>query len=220
MVLPILLLTWPGLWREQGEPRVRAYVFDAYGTLFDVHAAVRRHAEIIGASSGTLSELWRQKQLEYTWIRALAGRYRDFAALTEESLEYALATVAPQHMHLKARLLAAYRSLDAYPDVAGALTSLKATGATIAILSNGTREMLDAAVASAALGRLIDAIYSVDVLRTYKTDPRVYAWAARELGLQPGDIVPVFQPLGHCRRGRCRLPSGLDQSRQSARRIR
>lgn len=167
---------------------MRAYVFDAYGTLFDVHSAVRRHAAAIGERSAALSELWRQKQLEYTWIRALAGRYRDFAALTEESLDFALTTVAPEHAHLKAALLAAYRELEAYADVPTALASLKAAGATVAILSNGTPGMLKAAVASAGLGDLIDAAYSVDALATYKTDARVYAWAARELDLRPEQI--------------------------------
>jgi 2-haloacid dehalogenase len=167
---------------------LRTYVFDAYGTLFDVHSAVRRHAGAIGERSTTLSELWRQKQLEYTWVRALAGRYRDFAAVTEDALDFALAVVAPEHAALKPALLAAYHSLDAYPEVAGALAALKAKDAAVAILSNGTPAMVEAAVGSADLASMIDAIYSVDGLATYKTDPRVYAWAAQQLRVRPGEI--------------------------------
>jgi 2-haloacid dehalogenase len=167
---------------------LRTYVFDAYGTLFDVHSAVRRHAAVLGERSTLLSELWRQKQLEYTWVRALAGRYRDFAALTEEALDFALAAVAPDHAALKPALLAAYRTLDAYAEVAGVLATLKASGARLAILSNGTRAMVEAAVAHAGLGSWLDDVYSVDGLATYKTDPRVYAWAAEQLRVQPGEI--------------------------------
>ncbi len=165
-----------------------AYLFDAYGTLFDVHSAVRRHADAIGQRSVALSETWRQKQLEYSWIRALSGRYRDFAALTEDALEFALATVAPEHAGLKRALLDAYRQLDAYPEVRAALARLKATGARTAILSNGTPAMLAAAIESAGIGDLIDAVFSVDALRTYKTDPRVYAFAADQLQLAPEAI--------------------------------
>lgn len=183
-----MLLTCLGLAREPGIVPLRTYVFDAYGTLFDVHSAVRGHAAAIGERSTILSELWRQKQLEYTWVRALAGRYRDFAAVTEDALDFALATVAPEHAALKPVLLAAYHSLDAYPEVAGVLAALKAKGATVAILSNGTHAMVAAAVSSAGLGSMIDAIYSVDGLATYKTDSRVYAWAAQQLRIRPGEI--------------------------------
>ncbi len=167
---------------------MRTFVFDAYGTLFDVHSAVRRHAGAIGERGALLSELWRQKQLEYTWVRALSGRYRDFAVLTDEALDFALDTVAPEHTSLKPALLAAYRSLDAYPEVAGVLAALKATGASVTILSNGTPAMVKEAVASAGLAASIDAIFTVDALATYKTDPRVYAWAAKELGVPPAEI--------------------------------
>ncbi len=97
--------------------RSAAYVFDAYGTLFDVHAAVRRHAEAIGPESQRLSEIWRVKQLEYTWVRTLAGRYVDFWALTEAALDFALAAAAPARVDLRPALLAAYRELDAFAEV-------------------------------------------------------------------------------------------------------
>ena len=167
---------------------VEAYVFDAYGTLFDVHAAVRRHADAIGPASQRLSEIWRQKQLEFTWVRALARRYRDFASLTEEALDWAIAEVAPDRAALKPALLEAYRHLDAYPEARDVLSRLKGRGARTAILSNGTAAMLASAVTSAGLGGLLDAVFSVDALATYKTDPAVYALAVRELGVAPAAI--------------------------------
>jgi len=166
----------------------RAYVFDAYGTLFDVHSAVAGHAPKIGERWPALSDLWRQKQLEYTWIRTLAGHYRDFAEVTADALDFALAAIAPEHKALRQALLDAYRSLDAFPDVADSLARLKQAGARVAILSNGTPDMLAAAVGSAGLSPLIDATYSVDALRAYKTAPQVYAYAASKLGLAAGEI--------------------------------
>lgn len=165
------------------------YVFDAYGTLFDVHAAVRRHADAIGAERGQrLSELWRQKQLEYAWIRALAGRYRDFAAITADALDFAIASVAPDCAALKPDLMEAYNRLDAYPEVSSVLSELKRRGARTAILSNGTPAMLAAAIESAGIGSLLDATISVDLVPTYKTDPRVYQLAVDALQVGPRDI--------------------------------
>lgn len=150
------------------------FVFDAYGTLFDVHAAVRRHAARVGPDGAALSAIWRQKQLEYSWTRALAGRYRDFRALTEDALDHALARVPSVPRALRADLLDAYRTLDAYPEVIPVLSALKAAGATTAILSNGSPAMLEAAVAAARLEGLLDAVLSVDELATYKPAPAVY----------------------------------------------
>jgi 2-haloacid dehalogenase len=107
----------------------KVYVFDAYGTLFDVHSAVGRHEVEIGADFPRLSEVWRRKQLEYSWIRTLLGRYLDFAELTEQALDYAIKQVAPQRLSLKSQLLAAYRHLEAYQDVRTALSQFKARGA-------------------------------------------------------------------------------------------
>ena len=150
------------------------YVFDAYGTLFDVHAAVRRHAEAIGPDAAMLSEVWRQKQLEYSWTRSLMGRYLDFWTLTEQALDFALAkfsNVSPTH---RDALLEAYRGLDAYPEVPDVLKSLKDDGARLAILSNGSPAMLQSAAESAGISDLFDAILSVDELRVFKTDERTY----------------------------------------------
>ena len=125
--------------------RHAAFVFDAYGTLFDVHAAVRRHAATIGADAQALSDLWRAKQLEYSWVRSMMGAYSDFWTLTEEALDFALARYPSSDPRLRQALLDAYWHLDCYPEVPAVLKSLKASGARIAILSNGSPEMLSAA---------------------------------------------------------------------------
>ncbi len=154
--------------------RHAAYVFDAYGTLFDVHAAARRHAEAIGPDFRLLSEIWRAKQLEYSWVRTLMGSYSDFWALTEQALDFALAVVPGVDAGLRADLLDAYWRLDCYPEVPSVLKALKAEGVRLAILSNGSPEMLQAAVRSAALDQVLDAVFSVDAVRRFKTDPAVY----------------------------------------------
>jgi 2-haloacid dehalogenase len=168
-----------------------AFVFDAYGTLFDVHAAIERHKDAVGADAARLSELWRTKQLEYSWTLTLAGRYADFWTLTERALDYALARFPSVDRTLKPKLLDAYRTLDAYPDARAALGDLKARGARTAILSNGTPAMLASAVEGAGLGSLLDAVISVDTIRMYKPRPEVYALVTDALKTTPGDIVFV-----------------------------
>src|SRR5215211_6284894 len=129
--------------------RRRAVVFDAYGTLFDVHAAVARHAAAVGPDAARLSEIWRAKQLEYSWVLSLAGQYEPFWSLTEKALDHAFARCRSAPAALRAKLLDAYRSLDAYPDARGALERARGAGKFTAILSNGDTGMLDAAVSSA-----------------------------------------------------------------------
>lgn len=165
-----------------------AYVFDAYGTLFDVHAAVRRHAAEAGPEGQLLSELWRAKQLEYSWTRTLMGAYADFWKLTEDALDYALAKVPSVRRDLRGKLLDAYRHLDCYPEVPFVLKALKAEGARLAILSNGSPAMLEAAVRSAALEPLLDGIFSVDEVRRFKTDPSVYDMVTTTWRLYPGKV--------------------------------
>ncbi len=154
--------------------RHSAYVFDAYGTLFDVHAAVRRHAEAVGPDGQLLSEIWRAKQLEYSWVRSLMGAYADFWQLTEQALDFAFAKVPTADPKLRTQLLDAYWRLDCYPEVPSVLKALKADGARIAILSNGSPSMLEAAVKSAGLDQIFDDVFSVDAVRKFKTDPAVY----------------------------------------------
>ena len=164
------------------------YAFDAYGTLFDVHAAVARHAEAVGPQAARLSELWRTKQLEYTWVRALAGAYRDFAELTREALHFAAARCGGLSPELIERLLRAYEALDAYADAKPALQARRARGAKVAILSNGTPAMLASAVNAAGLGDALDAVISVDPLRLYKTAPAAYELATQRFGLAPARV--------------------------------
>ena len=168
--------------------RYRAFVFDAYGTLFDVHAAVRRYAGDVGPDGQVLSEIWRAKQLEYSWTRTLMGAYRDFWALTEEALDYAFAKVPSVDTSLRERLLQAYWRLDCYAEVPRILGALKAEGAKVAILSNGSPSMLQSAVASAALDTMIDDVFSVDVLKRFKTDQTVYQMVTDAWRLYPDKI--------------------------------
>jgi 2-haloacid dehalogenase len=169
----------------------RAFVFDAYGTLFDVHAAIARHRTAAGPDAGRLSEIWRTKQLEYTWTLTLAGHYVDFWTLTERALDFALARFPSVDRGLKAKLLDAYFVLNAFPDARVTLAALKARGARTAILSNGSPKMLAAAVAAAGLDHALDAVLSVDAIRIYKPRPEAYALASQALALPPADIVFV-----------------------------
>lgn len=165
-----------------------AYVFDAYGTLFDVHAAVRRHADAVGPDGQQLSEIWRAKQLEYSWTRALMGQWRDFWALTEDALDHAFERVPSADKSLRPQLLEAYFKLDCYPEVPSVLKRLKAGGAKVAILSNGSTEMLSSAVGNAALGEVIDDVFSVDSLQTFKTAPAVYDMVTTAYRLYPDAV--------------------------------
>ncbi|HEY4191118.1 MAG TPA: haloacid dehalogenase type II [Mesorhizobium sp.] len=162
-----------------------AYVFDAYGTLFDVHAAVRRHADVIGPDGPRMSELWRTKQLEYSWIRTLMGTYADFWQLTEQALDFSLAKYPSIDASIRPKLLDAYLRMDCYPEVPAMLAALKASGARLAILSNGSPEMLDAAVKSCALDQVLDDVFSVDTVRRFKTDPAVYEMVTTNWRLYP-----------------------------------
>jgi 2-haloacid dehalogenase len=164
------------------------YVFDAYGTLFDVHSAVARHKDLVGAQADRLSELWRTKQLEYTWTRSLMGAYRDFDLLTRDALDFAAARCGGLSVEARAALLAAYETLDAYPDVAPALAALRARGARTAVLSNGTPAALARAVRSAGLETLLDETLSVDSLRVFKTAPAVYEMVCRRFGVEAEQV--------------------------------
>ena len=170
---------------------VSVYAFDAYGTLFDVHAAIARHRAAAGPDADRFSDMWRTKQLEYTWTLTLTGHYADFWALTERALDYAFARVPTVNRALRARLLDAYLELDAFPDARPALAELKARGARLAILSNGSPRMLEAIVAASGLTGLLDAVLSVDVLRVYKPRPEVYALVTRHFDVEARDIAFV-----------------------------
>jgi 2-haloacid dehalogenase len=166
-----------------------AYVFDAYGTLFDVHAAIARHRAAAGAEAARFSEIWRAKQLEYAWTLTLAGRYADFWTLTERALDHAFARVPSVPRTLRAQLLDAYLTLDAFADARAALTGLKALDVPTAILSNGTPRMLAAAVEAAGIGSLLDAVLSVDAIGMYKPRPEVYGLVTERFAVTPAEIV-------------------------------
>ena len=170
---------------------VSAYVFDAYGTLFDVHAAIARHRAAAGSDADRFSEIWRTKQLEYTWTLTLAGHYADFWTLTERALDFAFARVPSVDRSLRPKLLEAYLALDAFPEARTALATLKARGLRLAILSNGTPRMLAAAVEAAGIAGQLDAVLSVESVRRYKPRPEVYVLATDTLGLQPSEIAFV-----------------------------
>ncbi len=165
-----------------------AYVFDAYGTLFDVHSAVRRHAAAVGPDAVLLSEIWRAKQLEYSWVRSLAGAYADFWQLTENALDFALARVPSASPSLRDSLLDAYRTIDTYPEVPGVLRALKSAGARLAILSNGSPRMLESAVRASALDGVLDEIFSVDAIHRFKPDPSVYDLVTTAWRLYPSAV--------------------------------
>ena len=168
-----------------------AYVFDAYGTLFDVHAAVGRYREAAGPDAERFSELWRSKQLEYTWTHTLAGRYADFWTLTQAALDYCFARFPSVDRTLRAKLLDCYMALDAYPDARTVLAGLKARGEITAILSNGSPAMLAAAVEAAGLADRLDAVLSVDAIRMFKPRPEVYAMVIQTFAVDPGRVTFV-----------------------------
>lgn len=158
---------------------VKACVFDAYGTLFDVFAAAREAAALpenaaIAASWQRLAADWRRKQLEYSWLRAITGEHRDFWRVTKDALDWALAAQNLNDPALRERLLALYWQLSPYPEAAEVLTRLREAGIATAILSNGSPEMLDAAVTSAGLGGLLDDVLSVERVGIFKPAPQVY----------------------------------------------
>ncbi len=171
--------------------RVSACVFDAYGTLFDVHSAVRTLSERIGPDADEFSRLWRTKQLEYTWVRSLAGRHADFRQVTEEALDFSISFFSLKNKSLKDDLLFLYKNLDTFPEVGAVLRQLRATGLRLAILSNGTPEWLESAVGSAGLAAYFDAIWSVEEVGIFKPDARVYRMATQGLSLSPADIAFV-----------------------------
>jgi 2-haloacid dehalogenase len=168
---------------------IRAFVFDAYGTLFDVHSAIGKLREKVGADAASFSELWRVKQLEYSWTQALMGQYVPFWTITERALDFCFGKFPRVSRDLKTNLLEAYRELSAYPDARSTLETLRARGKKTAILSNGSRNMLEPAVRSANLTDLLDFSLSVDDVRTFKPFPKVYDLAINALSMKPSEIA-------------------------------
>jgi 2-haloacid dehalogenase len=172
----------------------KAFIFDAYGTLFDVHSVVRRDGASISGDLQTLSQLWRQKQLEYTWLRALMERYEDFWHVTEAALRSAVRQLSIEATDPQLeRLMQAYLFPAAFADAKAVLEALK--GLPLAILSNGSPGMLDSAVSSNGLESYFTEIISVDSVKTYKPSPRVYALGPMALNLPAAEILFVSSNL-------------------------
>jgi len=167
------------------------FVFDAYGTLFDVHAAIARFRGEAGPDADRMSEIWRTKQLEYSWTLTLAGRYVDFWTLTEHALDYALARTPSVNKALRPKLLDAYFKLDAFPDARAVLRTLKSQGHKTGILSNGSPAMLDGAVDGAGVRGDLDVVLSVDAMKMFKPRPEVYALVTDHFKCRPADVTFV-----------------------------
>lgn len=159
-----------------------ALVFDAYGTLYDVHSVVDLCDRFWPGKGGTLSQLWRNKQLEYTWQRSLMRRYVPFSRITEDGLRHACAALGLELGHAQlAALMQQYLRLDLYPEASGALAALG--GCKLAILSNGSPDMLEPLVAASGMDQVLDAVLSVAEVEIFKPDPRVYQIAVDRLGV-------------------------------------
>src|SRR5262249_18797212 len=168
---------------------IRVCLFDAYGTLFDVHSAMAKHAAAVGANAGEISKLWRTKQLEYSWVHSLMGRYVDFWRITEAALEFALRSYGIEDQRLKRSLSDSYLVLDAYPETVGVLQQLRRIGVTTAILSNGPPHMLRRAIQSARLEELLDICLSIEGRRIYKPHRAAYEIATSSLDMKPSNIA-------------------------------
>ena len=170
-----------------------AVIFDAYGTLLDVHSAVGRHAARIGPEATAFSQEWRAKQLEYSWVRSLTGpsHHQDFWACTVDALRFVCARFGVSDPALAADLLDAYRRLSAYPEVPEMLRALRGRDMVTAILSNGAPMMLVDATTASGISTLLDALLSVEAVGIFKPDPRVYAMAVQRLGLPAARIAFV-----------------------------
>lgn len=161
-----------------------AFAFDAYGTLFDVSAAINLHRNALGADADAIATLWRSKQLEYSWTLTLMDRYEDFWTLTEKALTFALERYPMVDRTMRETLLAAYSTLGAYPDVMSTLTQLHKGGTIISVFTNGTERMVTGAIQAAGLEHLIDSVVSCDRIRTYKTAPAAYAYLCSSLSME------------------------------------
>ncbi len=168
---------------------IRACVFDAYGTLFDVGSPVAKLAGELGDKAAGLTQLWRQKQLEYTWLRSLMGVHADFWHVTGDALDYALKVSGIDEVGLRDELMTLYLKLDAYPDVADCLQSLRSKSKRTAILSNGSPSMLDSAVRAAGLEKSIDLTLSIEDVGIYKPSRRTYRHAMQKLQIHDAPSI-------------------------------
>jgi len=171
---------------------IRAVVFDAYGTLFDVHSVASLAEQLFPGSGDALSQLWRRKQLEYSWLRAMSGRYKPFWDVTRDALRFAAERLAlSMQPAQEVRLMNQYASLSAFPENLSALRALKAAGLPLGILSNGNREMIEVSVRSAGMTGLFDHLLSAQDVDTFKTTATIYALAPSAFGCRAREILFV-----------------------------
>lgn len=172
--------------------RLKAVLFDVYGTLLDVRSVAAVAEAMFPGDGAALSSLWREKQLQYSWLRTLSDRYADFWQVTGDALDYASEAL---HLRLspadRARLMNEYEGLTAFPDAASALQALRRSGLPLAVLSNGTPRMLERTLSNAGLRDRFASILSVDAVRQYKTAPAAYGMAAQQFGAAPAELVLV-----------------------------
>ena len=168
--------------------KTKAVVFDAYGTLFDVNSAAKRCKDKIGAKWETFANFWRTTQLEYTWLRSLMKRHKDFWQITEDSLDKSM-KVFNINKNMKNELLSLYKILSPYPEVRGVLEDLKKKNFKLAILSNGTPDLLNELVESNKLINLFDDLFSIEEVKIYKPDPRVYELPIKKYKIKSDEIT-------------------------------
>ncbi len=170
---------------------VRAAVFDAYGTLYDWGSAAARARDVLGERAPAVAELWRRKQLEYSWLRSLQGRHADFWQVTGDALDFTLESFGLADRALRERLLALYERIEAFPDARPVLARLREAGLKTAVLSNGAPRMLAEAAAHSGLAPLLDETLSVEEVKVYKPHHAVYQLACNRLKLWPGEVLFV-----------------------------
>jgi len=163
-------------------------VFDAYGTLYDFNSAVARHRAAIGPKADALSEMWRSKQIQYTWLRNSMGAYAPFWQVTGEALDQCLAAHGIADPAVREKLLGAYLALDPFPEVPATLDRLRRAGVRCAILSNGNPGMLEPMVQASGLADRLEAVLSVDAVKVFKVDPRTYSMVEARCGVKPAKV--------------------------------
>jgi 2-haloacid dehalogenase len=168
---------------------IRACVFDAYGTLFDFASAAASCTDVLGDKASRLTALWRDKQLTYSWLRAVQGRHADFWQVTGDALDFAMEVLGIDDAALRERLMAVYLRLAPFPEVDETLRRLREGGMRMAILSNGSPAMLAPLVENAGIGGLLEAVISVEEAGVYKPHPKVYQLAVDRLGVPAKDIA-------------------------------
>ena len=168
--------------------KTKAVVFDAYGTLFDVNSAAKRCKDKIGTKWETFANFWRTTQLEYTWLRSLMKRHKNFWDITEDSLDKSM-KVFNINKNMKNELLSLYKILSPYPEVKGVLEDLKKKNFKLAILSNGTLDLLNELVESNKLNNLFDDLFSIEEVKIYKPDPKVYEIPIKKYKIKSDEII-------------------------------